>query len=89
MDGLPTGSPHRSTYAEPAGADGSYLLAAGLALVGLYALVSGEILAGLVALAAGGGWGFVIHKKAEASDHARAAWANRRICLACTEQWVP
>lgn len=89
VQALPPGSPHRTTYAEPAGMGGSYLPAAGLVLLGVFMLVSGGILAGLLAILAGFGWGAVVRTKGEAADQARAAWANRRICLACTEQWVP
>jgi hypothetical protein len=86
---LPPGSPHRNTYAAPTAANSSLLPAAGLALLGVIALVSGAILAGLATVAAGIGWGMLIHKRAEAAGKARATWENRRICLACTEQWTP
>lgn len=88
-DSLPPGSPLRDAYAQPAGVEAGLLPAVVLVVLGLGALVSGEILAGLSAVAAGGVWGYVRYKKAEAADQGRAAWANRRICLACTEQWTP
>ncbi|MFB7500063.1 hypothetical protein ACFC09_36190 [Streptomyces sp. NPDC056161] len=88
-DSLPPGSPLRDVYAQPAAADVSYLAAAGLALLGVVAVVSGAVFAGLAAVAAGVGWGVVLHRRAEAAELARARWTNRRICLACTEQWTP
>ncbi|MFD4596772.1 hypothetical protein ACFWPQ_01940 [Streptomyces sp. NPDC058464] len=88
-DSLPPGSKLRDTYAEPAAAEGSYLLAVGLVILGIVAAASGTVLAGLAAIAAGLGWGAVIHRRVEDADRARAAWGNRRICLACTEQWTP
>ncbi|MFL4902629.1 hypothetical protein ACJ6WF_05465 [Streptomyces sp. MMS24-I2-30] len=88
-DSHPPDSPLRDVYAQPAAADVSYLAAAGLALLGIVVVVSGAVFAGLVAVAVGAGWGVVIHRRAEAAELARARWANRRICLACTEQWTP
>ncbi len=89
VDSLPSGSPHRTTYAQPAAADGSVLAAVGLAVLGMVALFSGQILAGLIAVAAAIVWGAAVHRRAEAAEAARTAWANKRICLACSEQWVP
>lgn len=88
-DSLPPGSPLRSAYACPDDEGGGLLPAAGLVVLGLVALVSGGILPGLAAVVAGAGWGYVSYKRAEAALAARAAWENRRICLACTEQWTP
>jgi hypothetical protein len=89
VDSLPPGSPLRSTYARPAMPEGGFLGALAAVVIGVALLVSGGVLAGVVALAAGLGWGYVLWGRHSAADAARAAWANRRICLACTEQWVP
>ncbi len=88
-DSLPPGSPLRNAYAQPAAAAGSLLLPVGLVVLGIVAAGSGTVLAGLAAIAAGVGWGWVLHRKSEEAEQARTAWANRRICLACTEQWTP
>ena len=52
-------------------------------------LVSGAVLAGLVAVAVGGVWGYALFRKSESAGRVRTVWENRRICLACTEQWTP
>lgn len=87
-DSLPPGSPLRDAYAQPAAAEGSYLLAVGLVVLGVIAVASGT-LAGLAAIAAGGVWGWVTRQRVEDADRKRADWVNKRICLACTEQWTP
>ncbi|MFH8767306.1 hypothetical protein [Streptomyces althioticus] len=88
-DSLPPGSPLRDAYAQPAAAEGGLLPAAGLIVLGIVMLASGGILAGVAAVLGGGDWGYEIYKRSEAADAARAAWENRRIFLACTEQWTP
>lgn len=89
LDGLPPGSPHRSAYAAPDGEAGSLLGPVVVALLGVLAVFSGAILAGLLMAVGGAGWGFVAHRRAEAAGLARSAWGNTRICLACSERWVP
>lgn len=88
-DSLPSGSPLRDAYAQPVAAEGGLLPAAGLTLVGLVVLLSGGTAAGLAAMAVGGFWGYGIYRRMQLAEDARTAWASRRICLACTEQWTP
>lgn len=88
-ESLPPGSALRSAYAEPAGAEGGLLPPLGVAVLGVLLLITGSVLAGLAAIVAAAGWGFVVFKRSEAAGAAQTAWANRRICLACTEQWTP
>lgn len=88
-DSLPSGSPLRDAYAPPAAADGGLLPAAGLVLLGLALVLSGGFAAGLAAMAAGGLWGYGLYRRSQLAEEARTMWANRRICLACTEQWTP
>lgn len=88
-ESLPPGSELRSVYAAPATAEGGSWPPLLLAAVGVLMLVSGGAWAGLAALVVAGLWGFVLYKRVEAAERARAVWANRRICLACTEQWTP
>lgn len=89
VDGLAPGAPNREEFARPATAGGGPLPAVGLFLLGVAMLVSGAVLAGLAAIVVGGVWGFALFKKSEAAGRAHTAWENRRICLACTEQWTP
>ncbi|MBN0047637.1 hypothetical protein JS756_26720 [Streptomyces actuosus] len=89
VDSLPPGSPNRERYAKPAGPGRSFPGALVVIVLGIAALVSGHVWAGLLAVAGGGAWGWVLYRRYEAAESARAAWSNRRICLACTEQWVP
>lgn len=69
--------------------ESGFLGALAAAVIGVAMLASGAVLAGVVVLAGGLGWGWVLWQRHGAADSARAAWANKRICLACTEQWVP
>ncbi|MDT0608822.1 hypothetical protein [Streptomyces lancefieldiae] len=89
VDGLAPGAPNRTRFARPASEGGGALPALGLFILGIAMLISGAALPGVAAIVAGAGWGYVIYKKVEAADRARAAWENSRICLACTEQWTP
>lgn len=89
VGGLSPGAPNRETFARPAAEGGGLLPATCLVILGIAMLVSGTVLAGLAAIGVGGVWGFALFKKSEAAGRARTAWENRRICLACTEQWTP
>lgn len=86
---LPPGSPLKEQYARPQLPDGGFVGVLAAVVVGVVMLVSGGILGGLIVLGGGLLWGWVLWGRHAAADSARAAWANRRICLACTEQWVP
>ena len=88
-DSLPPGSALRDAYAEPASMEGGLLPPLAVGVLGVLLLITGSVLAGLAAIVAAAGWGFVVFKRSEAADRARSAWANRRICLACAEQWTP
>lgn len=89
VDSLPPGSPLRSEYARPSMPEGGFVGALAAVVIGVAMLLSGGGWAGVVVLAAGLVWGYVLWQRHAAADSARSAWANRRICLACTEQWVP
>lgn len=89
VDGLSPGAPNRDRFARPASEGGGSLPAVGLLLLGIAMLASGAVLEGLAAAVVGGIWGFALFRKSEAAGRARTVWENRRICLACTEQWTP
>jgi hypothetical protein len=89
VDSLPPGSPLRARYARPPAADGSFLWVFAGIVAAVVMLTSGGITGGLLVLAGSGMWGWVLWSRHDGAEKARTAWANRRICLACTEQWVP
>ena len=89
VGGLAPGAPNREEFARPAAGGGGSLPAVGLFLLGIVMLVSGAVLEGLAAAVIGGIWAYALFRRSEAAGRARTAWENRRICLACTEQWTP
>jgi hypothetical protein len=89
VGGLSPGAPNRETFARPAAEGGGLLPATCLVILGIAMLVSGAILEGLAAAVIGGVWGYALFRRSEAASRARTVWENRRICLACTEQWTP
>ena len=87
---LPSDSPLKRRYAQPAEGDRrALLIAAGVAVLGLLMAVTGSIGAGLAVLAAGAVAAAVMVRRADAAETARALWQQRQICLACTHLWVP
>jgi hypothetical protein len=85
---LPSDSPLKTEYAQPAAPDPrNRLLLAALAVAGLVLAVTGQVAVGLVLLAVGAVGAAVAHGRIEAVEAARAVWERRRICLACTHLW--
>lgn len=89
VDSLPPGSPLRNRYARPSAAvSGFWGVLLGI-VAGIVMLTSGGATGGLLVLAGSGLWGWVLWSRHDGAEKARLAWASRRICLACTEQWTP
>lgn len=89
-ESLPGDSPLKTKYARPALPDQrARLTALAVAAVGLAVTFTGSISGGLLLLAAGIAGVLVTSRRITAAETARARWESQRICLACTEQWVP
>lgn len=87
---LPSDSPLKAKYAQPAEGDQRARLIAVLATVaGLVLTFTGNIAVGLFVLFGGAAAVAVTHQRIVAADAARAQWQRRQICLACTHLWVP
>lgn len=89
-ESLPSDSPLKGRYAQPAEADGRVRLAlVGAAALGVVFVVTGGITGGLVLLAVGAAGAWVAHGRVTAVEEKRAEWGQKQICLACTHLWVP
>jgi hypothetical protein len=86
---LPSESPSKAEFAEPAAVEAQYVWVAAAVAVGIAAIASSAVLAGLAAIAAGLIWGARTHQQVESSEKARAEWASQRVCLACKRRFVP
>lgn len=82
--GLPSDSPLKQRYAQPAAVDGRGLFVLGAVTVGIVVMVAGGILLGLLILAVGVVAGVVSYQQGAAAGLAREAWERSLICLACT-----
>ncbi|MFJ6729420.1 hypothetical protein ACIQPQ_31410 [Streptomyces sp. NPDC091281] len=86
---LAPGAPARKDIAPPSVAAPSLGAPLMVGLLGIAAVISGAFLIGLGAVAAAGVWGWVVRQMAEDVARRRAEWESKRICVACSEKWVP
>lgn len=60
-----------------------------LIVAGVLGIAAGAVLLGVVALVVGGLWGWFAKQLGEDATRRRTEWENKRVCLACSEQWRP